>query len=129
MWEKMKRWLEKLSLCLILAGFAVANDVELVLLTIFLSLSNSNPLIDLQKRDDANRQRCSGMYSRKSWGGNTDPYILVKFRKTDVEEGTDPLVSLVMFEWNDEELIGRRPEGEERVGGRAVFLWISFLTR
>jgi hypothetical protein len=48
------------------------------------------------------------MYSRKSWGGDVDPYILVKFRKGPVEIEGDPLVSLVMFEWKDEDLIGRR---------------------
>ena len=55
------------------------------------------------------------MYSRKSWGGQVDPYILVKFRKSPVEEDSDPLVSLVIFEWNDEDLIGRLPEGANPV--------------
>jgi hypothetical protein len=55
------------------------------------------------------------MYSRKSWGGQVDPYILVKFRKSPVEGNVDPLVSLVMFEWNDEDLIGRHTEGSNRV--------------
>lgn len=45
------------------------------------------------------------MYSRKAWGGNVDPFILVKFSKADIQEG-DPLASLVIFEWNDEDLIG-----------------------
>ena len=55
------------------------------------------------------------MYSRKSWGGQIDPFILVKFRKNTVEGDSDPLVSLVMFEWKDEDLIGRRPEGSNPV--------------
>lgn len=55
------------------------------------------------------------MYSRKSWGGQVDPFILVKFRKSPVEGDADPLVSLVMFEWNDEDLIGRHPEGNNKV--------------
>lgn len=71
----------------------------------------------LKKSDEAQRQRCSGMYSRKAWGGNVDPFILVKFSKVNNVEG-DPKASLVIFEWGDEELIGeyRNPEDE-------VHLW------
>ncbi|KAF7720265.1 Lung seven transmembrane receptor family protein [Penicillium ucsense] len=83
----MKGWLRTLSLTALLAGSALANEVEI-------------------KSDAAHRQQCSGMYGRKSWGGNVDPFILVKFSKTDKQEG-DPLASLVIFEWKDEELIGR----------------------
>lgn len=50
------------------------------------------------------------MYSRKAWGGNTDPYILTKFIKPDKGKGDggngDPTVSLVVFEWSDRDLIG-----------------------
>ena len=60
------------------------------------------------------------MYSRKSWGGQVDPYILVKFRESPVEDDADPVVSLVMFEWKDEDLIGRRPEGSNRVQRTAI---------
>lgn len=59
-----------------------------------------------QKSDDAHRQRCSGMYSRKAWGGNVDPFILVKFTKSEAQE-SDPLASLIIFEWSDEQLIGQ----------------------
>ncbi|KAJ5893464.1 hypothetical protein N7495_005155 [Penicillium taxi] len=82
----MKSWLRTLSLTAFLAGAVLANDVIL-------------------KSDETHRQQCSGMYSRKSWGGSVDPFILVKFTKTNAEEGT-PLASLVIFEWSDEELIG-----------------------
>lgn len=44
-----------------------------------------------------------------------DPHILVKFRKTQPEGENDPLVSLIMFEWKDENLVGRRVEGSEKV--------------
>lgn len=47
------------------------------------------------------------MYSRKSWGGNTDPFILTRFTQDPEAAESDPLVSLVIFEWSDEELIGR----------------------
>lgn len=56
-----------------------------------------------------NRQVCSGMYSRKSWGGAVDPFILTKFIKPDGVEN-DPLVSLVVFEWRDKPLIGHPVE-------------------
>jgi hypothetical protein len=53
------------------------------------------------------------MYSRKSWGGNVDPFILVKFVKPDdLAEADDPIVSLVIFEWSDRPLIGARVEEE-----------------
>ena len=48
------------------------------------------------------------MYSRKAWGGNVDPFILVKFQKpTDIPDGENSIVSLVMFEWADHNLIGK----------------------
>lgn len=47
------------------------------------------------------------MYSRKSWGGSVDPFILTRFSHDSETGDTDPLVSLVIFEWTDEELIGR----------------------
>lgn len=55
------------------------------------------------------------MYSRKSWGGDIEPFILVKFNKVPVEGDDDPLASLVMFEWKDEGLIGRRTDGSDNV--------------
>ena len=68
------------------------------------------------------------MYSRKSWGGQVDPYILVKFRKNPVEGDGDPLVSLVMFEWNDEDLIGRRREGSNPVRKKKTITTRQHLT-
>lgn len=55
------------------------------------------------------------MYSRKSWGGNVDPFILTKFAQQTIPEETDPIVSLVIFEWHDEELIGRAMPGDPQV--------------
>jgi hypothetical protein len=47
------------------------------------------------------------MYSRKSWGGAMDPFILTKFIKPkNLKNKDDPLVSLVVFEWSDKDLIG-----------------------
>ena len=54
------------------------------------------------------------MYSRKSWGGDTDPFVLTKFIKPkDLKDNDDPLVSLVVFEWADKDLIGHPLENQE----------------
>ena len=49
------------------------------------------------------------MYSRNSWGGPVEPFISVKFTDVGKEEEGDPIVSLVIFEWKDEDFIGVRP--------------------
>lgn len=54
------------------------------------------------------------MYSRKAWGGNVDPFILVKFSQ-EGDKDDDPLASLVIFEWNDEDLIGRYRSDDAKV--------------
>ena len=61
----------------------------------------------LQNQKETDRQRCLGMYSRKSWGGSVDPFILTKFFKVTPEDDSDPIVSLIIFEWEDEPFIGR----------------------
>lgn len=43
-----------------------------------------------------------------------DPFILVKFSKVNQQEG-NPLASLVIFEWSDEELIGEYQTGDDEV--------------
>ncbi|PLN75750.1 lung seven transmembrane receptor-domain-containing protein [Aspergillus taichungensis] len=84
----MKGWFQTLGLAALLAGRTLANEVELT-------------------QDETHRQRCSGMYSRKAWGGEVDPFILTKFAPAADVGDKDPLVSLVIFEWSDEALIGR----------------------
>lgn len=49
------------------------------------------------------------MYSRKAWGGDTDPFVLTEFVKTTLSGDEDPLVSLVVFEWRDEDFVGVWP--------------------
>jgi len=49
------------------------------------------------------------------WGGPVDPYIQVNFEKVTVQDDSDPMVSLIIFEWKDEELIGRKLPGSENV--------------
>jgi hypothetical protein len=53
------------------------------------------------------------MFSRKSWGGSIEPFILVKFLPDHTEDDSDPLTSMIIFEWKDEPLIGRLPEGSD----------------
>lgn len=50
--------------------------------------------------------QCSGMYGKKSWGGDVDPFILLKVDKVEEKE-ENPLMSLAIFEWKDENLIGQ----------------------
>lgn len=63
----------------------------------------------MQDQSNENRQICQGMYSASTWGGSVDPHILVKFNKETVEDDSDPIVSMVIFEWRDYDLIGVLP--------------------
>ena len=49
------------------------------------------------------------MYSRATWGGAVEPHILVKFVKETAEDDSDPIASMVIFEWKDYDLIGVLP--------------------
>ena len=86
----------------------IANELEIVgAVSPFLCMSRR--LTFLQNQKDSNRQQCQGMYSRKAWGGDTDPFVLTKFIKNTPKEDEDPVVSLVIFEWRDEDLVGVWP--------------------
>lgn len=53
------------------------------------------------------------MYSQSAWGGPVDPFILVNFDSVTgdgKEQGEDPIVSLVIFEYKDEDFIGVQPD-------------------
>jgi hypothetical protein len=50
------------------------------------------------------------MYSKKSWGGNVDPYIDVLFVKDEAAGAAT--VSLVIFEYRDKALLGK-PIGDD----------------
>ncbi|KAH8801679.1 lung seven transmembrane receptor-domain-containing protein [Xylogone sp. PMI_703] len=52
------------------------------------------------------------MYSRKAWGGDVDPHILIDFMKNTTEDDSDPIASFVVFEWKDEPLIGVYPTAD-----------------
>ncbi|KAF4831038.1 Membrane protein PTM1 [Colletotrichum siamense] len=83
-----------------------------------LSLWTANALEVKMDQTDENRQRCSGMYSRTAWGGPVDPYINVMFLPKQAPADQDPTVSLVIFEWKDEDLIGVREsqDSEHKIG-------------
>ncbi len=86
-------------------------------------------LICVQSQKDSNRQVCSGMYSRKSWGGSMDPFILTKFIKPkDANKQDDPLVSFVIFEWQDNDLIGVPAEGQGGVVSSTLIAWKLYAT-
>ncbi len=101
----MKRWPYILSLLGLSIAAATASEVEIV--CSWFSVHSADLTFDFQNQEKENQQRCSGMYSRKSWGGAVEPYILTKFIKVAPEGDADPIVSLLIFEWKDEELIGR----------------------
>ncbi|KAA8618624.1 Transmembrane receptor eukaryota [Pyrenophora tritici-repentis] len=79
------------------------RNIALLLLTTITAVA----AIDVTLNQDE-RQKCSGMYSKKSWGGKVEPFILVKFIK-DPEKNAgiqDPTVSVVVWEWKDTLLLG-----------------------
>ncbi|EAS28129.3 uncharacterized protein CIMG_09333 [Coccidioides immitis RS] len=87
------RWQLWGFLTALLAINGLANDVEL-------------------NQDDSRRQQCSGMYGKKAWGGDVDPFIHVALEKLPPKEPS-PLMSLIIFEWKDEGLIGRFAPGDK----------------
>jgi len=55
------------------------------------------------------------MYSRKAWGGPVEPYISIKWVPVSEENTSndpDPIVSMVIFEWRDYDLIGINPTSD-----------------
>ncbi|KAK9454699.1 lung seven transmembrane receptor-domain-containing protein [Dipodascopsis uninucleata] len=63
--------------------------------------------------DVNSRQQCNGMYGRRDWGGNIDPYIEVLLRTpANAAKADDGTVGIVIFEWEDIDKIGIEvPEG------------------
>ncbi|KAL2075581.1 hypothetical protein VTL71DRAFT_524 [Oculimacula yallundae] len=81
-----------------------------LVLGLFAAAVSSNEMRMDQK--DENRQLCAGMYSRDAWGGAVEPHILVKFVKDTTEDDSDPITSLIIFEWKDYDLIGVLPTAD-----------------
>ncbi|KAI1826147.1 lung seven transmembrane receptor-domain-containing protein [Xylaria intraflava] len=89
----MKRWLSALTLLGLFLWTAQAIEVQL-------------------DQSDNNRQKCAGMYSKAAWNGPVDPFILTVFPNDTVKGDEDPIVSLIIFEWKDQDLIGAFPNPE-----------------
>ncbi|KAH8588174.1 integral membrane protein-like protein [Bisporella sp. PMI_857] len=66
------------------------------------------------KLDQTNekRQICAGMYDQKTWGGPTEPHILIKFLQNTASDDSDPIASLIVFEWKDYDLVGVLPTAD-----------------
>jgi len=48
------------------------------------------------------------MYSKKSWGGKVEPFVNIKFIKSDANKDIkDPTVAVVIWEWKDSLLLGK----------------------
>ncbi|KAI5810974.1 lung seven transmembrane receptor-domain-containing protein [Peziza echinospora] len=54
-------------------------------------------------QDEDNRQQCAGMWSKKVWGGDVDPFISITFQPKPEPE----TISLLIFEWSDGIFLGR----------------------
>ncbi|KAL8940502.1 MAG: hypothetical protein Q9216_002789 [Gyalolechia sp. 2 TL-2023] len=63
-------------------------------------------LLAVDNKKDPNRQQCSGMYSKKGWGGDTDPFVQTTIEKAPPPDHQDAFVSLAIFEFRDEDLLG-----------------------
>lgn len=63
------------------------------------------------------------MYSRTTWGGPVDPFILVKFLNAKAADGADPIASLIVFQWQDKDLVGIP---DENIPG-PVSLWAGLI--
>ena len=46
------------------------------------------------------------MYSKGSWGGSVNPFILTKFDNSSSKDNQDSVVSVAIFEWRDEHFLG-----------------------
>jgi hypothetical protein len=62
------------------------------------------------------------MYGKSSWGGDVVPYIQAVFERYEGE--ADPIVSLIIFEWRDEDYIGKLPTPDATKVNRA-WRWLS----
>ena len=66
------------------------------------------------------------MYGKKSWGGDVDPFILVKVNKVEAKDD-NPLMSLAIFEWKDEPLIGQYLPGDKDQVFISLRCWLGAL--
>ena len=90
-------------LCLLLTSLA-ARAAEVKLVWSMCIAQGQSSLTAVQDQKNQSQQTCSGMYGKKAWGGSVDPFILTTFVKPD--EPSDAIISVVIYEWNDQDLIG-----------------------
>ncbi|KAL8739967.1 MAG: hypothetical protein Q9190_007278 [Brigantiaea leucoxantha] len=90
----MKTWLSGLLALGLSATLVAANEV------------------DIKKKDSGDSHQCSGMYSKSSWGGSVDPFILTKYNKAKDSDDKDTFVSVIIYEFKDEDLVGMWPSPE-----------------
>ena len=118
----MKSRVHALALSL-LACMTAVHAVDFILVRILRLGPGALRADVVQNQDDS--QKCSGMYSKKAWGGKVDPFIQVKFDKFDLDQSAvDPVVSVVVWEWRDSDLIGKAsdlPTASEGVRIRSSF--------
>jgi hypothetical protein len=76
------------------------------------------------------------MYSKKAWGGPVDPFILVNFLNSTQKSSSDSVISLVVYEWKDEDLIGVWPSPDaseasllEMLPLQQRLMWVSKLEK
>ncbi|KAF3908514.1 hypothetical protein ABW21_db0205721 [Orbilia brochopaga] len=87
-----------------------SNSLRLTVLLLFAALVKAAEYT--LHNTDEDRQRCSGMYGPRAWGGKTDPFIEVKFvpdppaNDDEAKDIDDWAVSLLIFEYKDEGKIG-----------------------
>lgn len=63
---------------------------------------------------DDSLQVCSGMYSKKDWNGKVDPFISFNLKSiSDFKDGQNHDVSVVIFDFQDYEHIGKLRENTE----------------
>ena len=102
----------------VLLSSVLSSEVEIVRTKAAPSYTKLTPW---KTQKEQNRQQCNGMYSKTAWGGSVDPFILTKFIQATPEGDEDPVVSLVIFEWKDEDLVGVWPsEDAPKVGTDAL---------
>ncbi|KAI9890735.1 MAG: hypothetical protein M1814_003665 [Vezdaea aestivalis] len=82
----MRLWLSALAASALFPTSALANEVKI-------------------DHTESGHQQCSGMFDKSTWGGAVNPHIQVVLEK--YEGDADPLVSLIIFEWHDEPLVGQ----------------------
>lgn len=103
----MKTWPVAALVLTLCTSCVVAGEVEIVCTNSPCGDEVKLKILQSQKKQD--RPECNGMYSKTAWGGDTDPFIEAVFVKTTPEGNEDPLVSIVVYEWKDEDLIGVWP--------------------